>query len=137
MTLLAEPAGAVGPWLAPLLERLGPVRIADAHTHVGNDVDGTAMTAPGLLAGLDAIGARAELLQAGARPRKPVRTGVDALSASELRVTRLAAEGMTNRQIAQHLFVSPKTVESQLSAAYRKLDVTSRAALAAVLDPSG
>ena len=82
--------------------------------------------------------AREELLQTGARPRTPVRSGVDALSVAERRVAQLARDGMTNREIAQHLFVSPKTVESQLRSVFRKLDVTSRAELgAAFTDSSG
>jgi DNA-binding NarL/FixJ family response regulator len=74
-----------------------------------------------------------ELAAAGARPRTPRRTGLEALSASERRVARLAAEGLTNRDIAQALFVTTKTVEVHLSAAYRKLGVTSRGELPAVL----
>jgi DNA-binding NarL/FixJ family response regulator len=45
----------------------------------------------------------------------------------------MAAEGMTNREIAQALFVTPKTVEVHLSNAYRKLGISSRRQLAAVL----
>ena len=70
--------------------------------------------------------AREELRAAGARPRSIVRSGVDALTASELRTARLAAQGLTNREIAQHLFVTQKTIETQLRAAYRKLGVTGR-----------
>jgi DNA-binding CsgD family transcriptional regulator len=77
--------------------------------------------------------AREELRASGARPRSVVRTGVESLTASELRAARLAAEGMTNRQIAQHLFVAQKTVETQLRAAYRKLDIAGRGELATAL----
>ncbi|MHA6783056.1 helix-turn-helix transcriptional regulator [Pseudonocardia saturnea] len=70
-----------------------------------------------------------ELAAAGARPRSPRRTGVEALSPSEHRVARLAAQGLTNRDIAQALFVTTKTVEVHLSSCYRKLAITSRAAL--------
>jgi DNA-binding CsgD family transcriptional regulator len=55
------------------------------------------------------------------------------LTASERRVTRLAAEGLTNRQIAQALFVSTKTVEMHLAHAYAKLGVKRRVELAAAL----
>jgi DNA-binding NarL/FixJ family response regulator len=55
----------------------------------------------------------------------------DELTASEERVARLAASGLTNRQIASSLQVSPKTVESQLGRVYRKLEVRSRAELGA------
>jgi DNA-binding NarL/FixJ family response regulator len=67
-----------------------------------------------------------ELAAAGARPRTPQRTGVEALSPSEYRVARLAAEGQRNRDIAQALFVTTKTVEVHLSACYRKLGIASR-----------
>jgi DNA-binding CsgD family transcriptional regulator len=79
--------------------------------------------------------ARQDLLAAGVRPRRAA-SGVDALTPSELRVARMAADGMGNRTIAQALFVTTKTVEVHLSSAYRKLHVPSRAALAAVLTPS-
>jgi DNA-binding NarL/FixJ family response regulator len=48
----------------------------------------------------------------------------------------LAAHGQTNRQIAQTLFVTPKTVEVHLSNCYRKLSVTSRVQLPAALGAS-
>jgi DNA-binding CsgD family transcriptional regulator len=62
-----------------------------------------------------------------------VRSGVDALTASELRVARLAAGGLTNREIAQQLFVTQKTIQTQLRAAYSKLAVAGRGDLRAVL----
>jgi ATP/maltotriose-dependent transcriptional regulator MalT len=51
------------------------------------------------------------------------------LTASERRVAELAATGMTNREVASTLFISPKTVEANLARAYRKLDIRSRAEL--------
>jgi ATP/maltotriose-dependent transcriptional regulator MalT len=75
--------------------------------------------------------ARAELVAAGARPRRPVFTGVDALTASELRVARLAADGSTNREIADRLFVTERTVETHLRHVFQKLDITSRLQLPA------
>jgi DNA-binding CsgD family transcriptional regulator len=80
-----------------------------------------------------ADGIRSELYAAGGRPRTAALTGVDALTASELRVATLAAEGQTNREIAQALFVTPKTVEVHLSNAYRKLGIRSRRELAGEL----
>jgi DNA-binding CsgD family transcriptional regulator/tetratricopeptide (TPR) repeat protein len=77
--------------------------------------------------------AREELLATGARPRRVIRSGVDALTASERRVARMAAEGMTNREIAQALFVTTRTVEVHLTHAYQKLDIASRDALPAAL----
>jgi DNA-binding CsgD family transcriptional regulator len=76
--------------------------------------------------------ARQELVAAGARPRRAI-SGVDALTPSELRVARMAAEGMGNRAIAQALFVTVKTIEVHLGSAYRKLGVPSRTALAGAL----
>jgi DNA-binding CsgD family transcriptional regulator len=77
--------------------------------------------------------ARAELVAAGAKPRRDAFTGRDALTASELRVARLAAAGRTNREIAQALFITTKTASAHLSRAYRKLDVTRRSQLAEAL----
>ena len=51
---------------------------------------------------------------------------MDALTPSELRVARLAAEGRTNRQIAHGLYVTPKTVETHLAHAYAKLGISQR-----------
>ena len=70
--------------------------------------------------------ARTELVAAGARPRRVMRTGVDALTPSELRVARMAADGMTNREIAQALFVTLRTVQVHLTHSYQKLGITSR-----------
>jgi len=77
--------------------------------------------------------ARQDLAAAGVRPRRAA-SGVDALTPSELRVVRMAADGMGNRAIAKALFVTIKTVEVHLSSAYRKLDIASRTALAAALN---
>ena len=65
-----------------------------------------------------------ELLAAGAKPRKLVGYGFAELTASERRIVRLAAEGRSNPEIAQALFVSVKTVETHLSSAYRKLGLS-------------
>jgi DNA-binding CsgD family transcriptional regulator len=78
--------------------------------------------------------AHTELLATGARPRRLVLTGLDALTPSERRVAAMAAEAMTNRDIAQALFVTPKTVEVHLSSVYRKLGINSRSQLPQALD---
>jgi DNA-binding NarL/FixJ family response regulator len=70
--------------------------------------------------------ARQEALAAGARPRRPWTTGVHALTPSELRVARLAAQPFSNRDIAQALFITTKTVSDHLSSAYRKLNIHTR-----------
>jgi DNA-binding CsgD family transcriptional regulator len=77
--------------------------------------------------------AETELLTTGARPRRVALTGVESLTPSERRVAAMAAEGPTNREIAQALFVTPKTVEVHLSSAYRKLGISSRSQLATAL----
>jgi DNA-binding CsgD family transcriptional regulator len=81
--------------------------------------------------------ARAALVAAGARPRRASRTGPGALTPAEQRVARMAADGLSNRQIAQALFLSTKTIEGQLSQAYAKLGIRSRAGLATALRGSG
>ena len=81
--------------------------------------------------------ANEEIAATGARPRRVLQTGLDALTTSERRVGQLAAEGMTNKEIAQTLFVTIKTVEVHLSHAYRKLEISSRAQLQnALLTPA-
>jgi ATP/maltotriose-dependent transcriptional regulator MalT len=77
--------------------------------------------------------ARAELLAAGARPRRGALTGLEALTVSERRVAELAAAGMSNPEIAQALFVTLNTVEGHLRHAYQKLSISSRGQLPAAL----
>jgi len=76
--------------------------------------------------------ARDELVTAGARPRRERLRGIDALTASERRVAQMAATGMTNREIAQALFVTTKAIAGHLTHAYEKLEIAGRAQL-----PSG
>jgi DNA-binding CsgD family transcriptional regulator len=80
--------------------------------------------------------AQAELVASGGRPRRRELTGVESLTPTERRVAELAALGRANREIAQALFVSRKTVEMHLGHAYRKLDIRSRAELPAALHAS-
>lgn len=77
--------------------------------------------------------AHGELLATGARPRRFVRSGVDALTVSERRVAEMASERLTNRDIAQALFVTEKTVEAHLHNTYQKLDINSRSELSKAL----
>lgn len=81
--------------------------------------------------------AREELLAAGARPRRFELSGPESLTASEHRIARMAAAGMSNREIAQSLFVSVRTVETHLGHIYQKLDLSSRDGLAAALGQNG
>ena len=76
--------------------------------------------------GADATSARAdeELRATGARPRRRALTGADALTVSEARVARLVAEGRSNAEVAQELFVSLKTIETHLTNVYSKLGLS-------------
>jgi DNA-binding CsgD family transcriptional regulator len=89
--------------------------------------------------GATGLGATAhdELVIAGARPQRLALSGVDALTASERRVAELAARGMPNREIAETLFVTRKTVETHLGHAYAKLDIQTRAQLTDALGATG
>jgi DNA-binding CsgD family transcriptional regulator len=77
--------------------------------------------------------ARDELGRSGARLMREPASGVEGLTPSEVRVAELAAEGLTNREVAQALFVSEKTVETHLGRVYRKLGIKSRHALPGAL----
>lgn len=81
--------------------------------------------------------ARAELYASGGRPRRQALTGPESLTPSERRVADLAADGQSNRDIAQALYVTPRTVEFHLTRVYRKLGITARAELAAALAGPG
>jgi DNA-binding CsgD family transcriptional regulator len=81
--------------------------------------------------------ARRELVASGLRPRRAQRVGAASLTPRQRQVCELAAGGTTNRAIAQQLFLSIKTVETHLAAAYDKLGVETREALVAALRSSG
>ena len=108
-------------------------RRAEAREHLRAALDGAHR------AGAGAIAARAEteLRATGARPRRVALSGLDSLTASERRVAELAREGMTNREIAQTLFVTARTVEGHLTQVFRKLDLSARDELAGALAPPG
>jgi ATP/maltotriose-dependent transcriptional regulator MalT len=74
-----------------------------------------------------------ELRASGAKPRRLAVTGLGSLTPAERRVAELAAAGLTNRQIAQSLFVTLKTVEGHLGHVYDKLSITSRSGLPAFM----
>lgn len=80
--------------------------------------------------------AEEELRVLGARPRRRATTGVRSLTPAELRVAQLAAEGLSNPEIAQSLFVTRKTVEKHLGSAFSKLHISSRDQLPVVLEMS-
>ncbi len=105
-------------------------RDAEAREHLSRALD--------LLSGSGADGliARAtkELQAAGGRPRRQALSGVESLTPSERRVAQMAAEGMTNREVAQALFVTVKAVQWHLRNVYRKLGVGSREEVGKALD---
>ena len=80
-----------------------------------------------------AKGARRRLVAAGGRMREITGSPVDLLTGTERKVATLAAAGAGNREIAQSLFVTVRTVETHLTSVYRKLGLTQRAELASVL----
>ena len=80
--------------------------------------------------------ARTELYATGVRPRGTAVQGPNALTPSERRVAELAVDGQSNRDIAQRLYVTPKTVEVHLSSVYRKLGIRSRRDLPRALAPA-
>jgi len=103
---------------------------AAAREHLRAAMDGAWHAgAPG-----DAERARAALVAAGGRPRRQALRGVEALTAAEARTARLAADGLTNRDIAEALFVTLGIVERQLTSAYRKLAIGGRAELRDALE---
>jgi DNA-binding CsgD family transcriptional regulator len=85
-------------------------------------------------AGLLAEQAETELRATGARPRRVLLTGLDSLTASERRIAEHASHGLSNREIAQTLFVTARTVEGHLTSVFRKLRLTSRDELRAALE---
>jgi DNA-binding NarL/FixJ family response regulator len=88
----------------------------------------------------DAIGAsswgeqaRRELRASGERSRRHVPEARDDLTAQELQIAQLAAEGLSNREIAQRLFLSHRTISTHLYRVFPKFGITSRAELSAAL----
>jgi DNA-binding NarL/FixJ family response regulator len=78
---------------------------------------------------------REELHAVGGRPRRSALSGPAALTPAEHRVALLAAEGLSNRAIAERLYVTERTVETHLTHAFQKLDIGSRTELPAALEP--
>jgi DNA-binding CsgD family transcriptional regulator len=78
--------------------------------------------------------ARDELHAAGARPRRAAFSGPDALTPAEHRIARLAAQGHSNRTIAERLYITQRTVETHLTHTFTKLNITTRTALAQALN---
>jgi DNA-binding NarL/FixJ family response regulator len=81
--------------------------------------------------------AREKLNAAGARPRRSALSGPGALTPAEHRVAALAAAGHGNRTIAERLYITQRTVETHLTHAFGKLQITARTQLASALKPEG
>jgi DNA-binding CsgD family transcriptional regulator len=110
--------------LGAALRRSGRASDARAPLREGMDLAHRCGAAPLTARAQDELGASG----VRRRPRMMLR-GVEALTPSERRIAQLAATGRTNREIAQSLFITRKTVEMHLHNAYRKLDIDSRAEL--------
>ena len=114
--------------LGAALRRVGSRSAARDYLRLGLDV-ASSCGANGL-----ATRARDELIAAGGRPRRERLTGLEALTPQERRVAELALQGLSNREIAQALFLTRKTVETHLTSVYGKLSIHSREELAGHLD---
>jgi DNA-binding CsgD family transcriptional regulator len=133
--LLAESVAVLESSPARLEHALSLLELGAAHRRAGRRTDarGPLKDAVDLATacGATAAAARAhdELVAAGAKPRRDPTESRSRLTASESRVARMAADGMTNREIAQALFLTEKTIEVHLTSTYRKLDISSRSQL--------
>ena len=89
------------------------------------------------LEGFDQLGAepwadraRAELRASGETARRRDPSAIAQLTPQELQVARLVAEGLSNKEVAAQLFLSPRTIDSHLRSVFSKLDISSRTQLA-------
>jgi DNA-binding CsgD family transcriptional regulator len=125
------------PEIAAACEDAGGLVAAEGRMDAARDLFERALTTYERLGAVrDSARALASMRELGiGRKRRGVRkrpsAGWDALTRSELEVVRLAAEGLTNPQIGQRLFISRRTVQTHLAHAFRKLDISSRVELAA------
>jgi DNA-binding CsgD family transcriptional regulator len=122
---------------ASALEDLGVARVRAGAVHAAIDAfDGALVLYAGAGAAWDAGRVRSRLRDHGVRRRLVAReradTGWGAMTDSELAVARLVGQGLTNRDVAERLFVSPHTVSSHLRSVFVKLEINSRLALARI-----
>jgi ATP/maltotriose-dependent transcriptional regulator MalT len=137
---LCERALEVAAGTPALLESVrARLELGSTLAYIGRRIEARDALRPAL-ADADAVGAtllaqraRRELVATGLRPRQAALEGAAALTPRQRQVCELAAAGKGNRQIAQALFLSIKTVETHLAAGYRKLGVGTRADLAGQL----
>jgi DNA-binding CsgD family transcriptional regulator/tetratricopeptide (TPR) repeat protein len=137
----AVAAFAAGPWRlahASALEDLGRARLARGERDAAVSAWGAALDHyAGCAATSDVARVRGRLRAIGVRrrlvgPARPA-TGWDALTDSEVAVVRAVSEGLTNREVAEAMFVSPHTVKAHLAHAYAKLAIGSRVELARIV----
>jgi DNA-binding CsgD family transcriptional regulator len=130
IALLSEAVSVLGRSLGTLEHARALIDHGLALTAVGAEVQARARLTAGhglaIRCGAAALAARAGITP---EPVRDTAVAVAELTPSEARVARMAAEGMTNRDIAQALFVTQKTVEMHLGSVFRKLGVRSRRAL--------
>ncbi|GAA1177385.1 hypothetical protein GCM10009664_50060 [Kitasatospora gansuensis] len=120
--------------LIPALLGLGRLQLRDARRAAARDTLREAVTVAERTGALRLVAVGTELLlESGARPVKQRHTGAQALTDSEQRVCRLAAEGNSNPEIAELLHLALRTVETHLTNSFRKLGIRRRAEIAARL----
>ncbi|MFE3886091.1 LuxR C-terminal-related transcriptional regulator [Streptomyces lydicus] len=131
---LLEEAGARLEQARSLVE-YGTLRFEAGHVRLGRE---TTRRGLDLARQCGAVGladlARERLQALGARPRRTPTAGISALTDRERRAAVLAARGLTNREIADTLFITQRTVENHLTSGFRKLGITGRRELAPLLD---
>jgi predicted ATPase/DNA-binding CsgD family transcriptional regulator len=115
----------IGLTLALALRAKNERALAAAQAELGQEAFDAAWSAGGNLS-LEQAAAEARTVTVDAGPGPPAAAG--GLSPRELEVLKLVAAGLTNAQVAQELFLSPRTVNGHLNSIYRKLEVTSRSA---------
>jgi DNA-binding SARP family transcriptional activator/DNA-binding CsgD family transcriptional regulator len=101
----------------------------EAREHLAEALEVAEIVGAGAVAAL----VREEMVEIGVEPTFEAPTGIRALTETERRLAALAAEGRSEREIAQAMFVTPNAIDVQLGGVFRKLGISSRAELAPVL----
>ena len=139
IAMLEQAGGLLGPSQATHTQAVVLMHLGIALRHANRRADARAPLREALdlarRSGATGIARQAytELLASGERVRRYTPIGVESLTPSERRVAEMAASGLTNRQIAQSLFLTVKTIETHLAATYDKLGIRSRRELPSAL----